>query len=690
MASVGDNPIANGEADRLDRLEGAKNLARDIREVDASQGYVVGIVGPWGSGKTSIINLLREELATEPALISIDFNPWVFSGSDDLVHAFLREISAQFKNKGDQLEDIAKLIDTYGDLLTPVTLIPFVGDWFARLRGAARVYAELQEKRKGSVTTQRDKVAAGLAKLERPIVVVIDDIDRLESSEIRDIFKLVRLTASFPNIVYVLAFDRARVEEALTQSGFDGRAYLEKIVQLGIDVPAIPESVMVRQIGEALTQALDDLNIPERFNEDAWPDILMEIIRPLIRNMRDVRRFAAAVRSKARALDGQVDLADIMGMEAIRVFLPDVFAAMVDGRDGLTTASDGYGSRYENPALKEQVVKVVEVDAAHSDLMRAAIRRLFPAGLRHIDNNNYGSSWLDRWKRDRRVAHPDVFATYLEHATNENMRTFRLAEDAYAVLTDQAKLDELLKGYDLDKLEDVISALEAFQDEYPIDAVVPASIVLLNLLPTLPERPRGMWTFTDTRLVVSRVVLRLLRRIESPDQVMESVDRILLEVPSLSSRLEIIKLVGHVEGAGHKLVSDSDAKVLEQALFDQLRQADPDQLAEEQELLRLMYFPKHVEEDGAVIPADPHNPKLAKAVLLAARSVVRSQGMESRKVRHTTRLQWDVLVEIFGSEDNVRVALGNVRGLEGDDLREVIDLTEKYLSGWRPSQWGDD
>ena len=69
-----------------------------------------------------------------------------------------------------------------------------------------------------------------LSKLDNPIAVVIDDIDRLPTAEIRDTFKLVRLTGSFPNLVYILAFDRARVERALTEDGIPGRDYLEKIL----------------------------------------------------------------------------------------------------------------------------------------------------------------------------------------------------------------------------------------------------------------------------------------------------------------------------------------------------------------------------------------------------------------------------------------------------------------------------
>lgn len=89
----------------------------------------------------------------------------------------------------------------------------------------------------------RDKVSKALKKLDKPLIVVLDDIDRLSTPEIRDIFKLVRLTASFPNIIYILAFDRVRVEQALGEQGISGRDYLEKILQLVADLPVIPDHV---------------------------------------------------------------------------------------------------------------------------------------------------------------------------------------------------------------------------------------------------------------------------------------------------------------------------------------------------------------------------------------------------------------------------------------------------------------
>ncbi|WP_329004045.1 KAP family NTPase [Kribbella sp. NBC_00709] len=689
MSSRGDNPIKNAEQDRLQRREGARSVAADIRELDASEGYVVGVVGPWGSGKTSIVNMIRESLEVAPAVPIVEFNPWIFSGTDELVESFFRELSAQMRLKEPKVAAIADAVDTYGDLLSPASAIPIVGAWFDRVRGSAKALKAYQERRKGSVAQQRDKLAKELNQLTVPIVVIIDDIDRLESSEIRDIFKLVRLTASFPNVVYLLAFDRARVEDALSQSGFDGRAYLEKIVQLGVDVPVIADSSMLRVLGESLDEALGGLDATARFDADAWPDVLMEIIRPLITNLRDVNRFAAAVRAKARTLGSQIELADLMGLEAIRVFLPDVFSAIVAGRDALTATSPGFDSSHNDPVLKAQVESIIAAGGSHPDVVRAALVRLFPAARRHLDNNNYGSSWLPAWLKARRVAHPDVLAMYLEHTTNEGLKAFNAAEQAFEVLDDEASLDALLRSFDVAALEDVIAALQAFEADFPTTAVVSASRVLLNLLPELPDRPQGMFGFINARVVVARVVLRLLRRLDTPEQVMAATEDVLAGVSSLSSRFEIVTLVGHREGAGQKLVSEADSKSLENKLRLQIEAATPEQLAQERDLLRLLYLPKRY-DGGQVVHADAGNSTLAKAVLLNSQSVVRSQAMGNRAVHRTTRLNWDMLVEIFGGEDEVERALDTVRASADEDLTSVIELADKYLKGWRPSDWGDD
>ena len=269
---IGDNPIKEAEDDEIGRVAIAQKFAQHVLKLDTSEGVVVGVLGPWGSGKTSFINLAQKEF--EKAEVSIfDFNPWMFSGAAQLVESFFIELTAQLKIRPDLVE-VGKELENYGDLFSSFGIGGQV------IGGATKVMGRLFQRRKKGVHGQRQKLEKILSDLDKPIVVVLDDIDRLSPSEIRDIFKLVRLMANFPNIIYIVAFDRDRVEDALADQGLRGRDYLEKILQVAVDLPVLPRDELNSQIISILGQALANIENLSPIDEQVWPDVFMEIIRP--------------------------------------------------------------------------------------------------------------------------------------------------------------------------------------------------------------------------------------------------------------------------------------------------------------------------------------------------------------------------------------------------------------------------
>ena len=651
----------------------------------------MGVLGPWGSGKTSLINLVRDHLSEPPGLTVLEFNPWLFSGADQLLESFFLEVGAQFRGQTDRLADLADDLEAYGEVVAPLKWLPIIGVWVERARSVTKALKKIQDRRKGGVLAQRDRLAAKLANLEAPVVIVIDDIDRLRTNEIREIFKLVRLTANFPNIVYLLAFDRARVENALSEEGLVGRDYLEKILQVAHDIPVMPETAVTRLLGEALDQVLNELEDVGPFSSNAWPDVLFEIVRPLIRNMRDIRRYVAAARGTVRGLGGRVELVDVLGLEAVRVFLPDVFGAINAGREGLTTPSS-VGPYREDPShLKKQVEGVIAAGGNHAEVARALIIRLFSAGQRHIVNNHYGPEWQRTWLRERRVAHPDVLAFYLERVVGQKLEAFVQAENLYEALTDETKLNAILDQLSVDQLTDAISSLEAFEGEYPIDGIVPASAALLNQMSRFPKRRPGMFGF-DSELIVDRVVLRMLRQVESPEAVEAMVRQILPRTRLLSDRLSLLRLIGYMENAGHKLISQEAAQDLESEFREQVRQASARKLAQERDLLKVLYwFHKTAPESGEEVPDWPDEPDVLAALLRSALTETWSQSMGSRAQTRSPRLHWQALTEVI-DEAAIRAFVETQGGGNQDDpeLQEACEVANKYLSGWRPREFDED
>ena len=682
MAVSADNPIRHSQDDVLSRTAKAQSFARHVLSLDASEGIVVGVLGAWGSGKTSFVNLARGEFNLSGIPI-IDFNPWMFSGTEQLVERFFIELASQLKLRPG-LADIAKSIEEYGEAFSVLTWIPILGRWLEASRGFLKVFSQLSQRRQGGVGGSHARVQSSLAKLNYPIIVILDDVDRLSSSEIRDVFRLVRLTASFPNIIYIIAFDRYRVEQALSEQGVPGRAYLEKILQVAVNLPEIPRQVINRQLLLAINDALSGIDNAGPFYEQAWPDIFMEIILPLVRNMRDVRRYVAAVWGTVHALNGQIALTDVLELEAIRTFLPDVYGQLHSTIKGLTTSSgSSYGNYREPPYLKVSIDSLIEVNSTFQEVVRSMIKRLFPAAERHIGGSNYGDDWKAQWLRERRVAHEDILSLYLEQVPGEGLQAFTNAERAFNLMADRTAFEDYLHSLDVERLEDVIASLETFEKEFKVEHVVPSTIVLLNLMPSLPERPRGMFDL-GARLVVGRVIYRLLRSLGNQSDIEAAVGAILPQLTSLSAKLEPIIDVGYRENAGHKLVSESAAAEFERGWRAEVRAASSADLMRESELLRVLIAAKKDAEPDELLFEIPESPELALAIFKAAQGEIRSQGMGSRAIQRTPKLEWDVLVLLFNSEEEIKRRFEQLKVAKIDGEDELLELLERYLGGWRP------
>ena len=683
-----DNPLRKPEEDLLERASIARFFAEHILKIDASEGLVVGVLGPWGAGKTSFVNLVRCRLETLGVEV-LEFNPWMFSGAEQLLRSFFAELSAQMKLRPD-LAVVGERLAAYGEVLSELGWLPVVGPWFARLGAVRKLLATTSERGKGGVADHRKKIETTLAALDTPIVVVLDDIDRLTTPEIRDVFKLVRLTANFANIVYIVSFDRLRVEGALAEHGLPGRAYIEKILQFAVDLPEVPADVLTKHTVNAIDEVVSDVDHLGPFDQTSWPDVLVEVIRPLIRNMRDVRRYALSVHASVRQLDGQVAVVDVLALEAIRVFLPDVFRFMHGAVDVLTMPSDKFGrAKGVLEDSKTRIDRFTELAGDHGEVVKAMIQRLFPAAQWHFNGPHYGSEWKKTWLRERRVAHEDLLRFYLERVVGEGLLAFTQAEQAWARMDDADALDTYLRSLNPVRLEDTIHSLEAYEEDFAPQHVVPGAVVLLNLMPNLPERSKGMFEL-DGRLYVTRVVYRLLKSLKDPAQIEQATQQILHQVDTLSGKLELITIVGHRENAGHKLVAESAARALENAWRQEVRGMSSAAMVNEPEPLRVLLTAKH----GSV-PTEPDVeisdlPEVTLALLKASRGEVRSQAIGTRAVIRSARLAWDALLEVCGDEDKLRARIEALRGQCPEECKHLLALADKYLAGCQPTDEADD
>lgn len=679
-----DNPIVSHKQDQLDRSVVATDFARTIRKFDASEGLVVGILGAWGSGKSSFVNLMREQFAAKPSLTVIDFNPWMFSGTEQLVDSFFREISAELRIKDEKkFSKIADGLSEYGEMLSPVAMIPFVGSWFDRTFKSYKTMHQWWKDRKAGSHPIRTKVSDALKELDRPVIVVIDDIDRLSTNEIRDIFKLVRLTASFPNLVYVLAFDRYRIELALDETNIPGRAYLEKIVQLSFDLPGISQDVLQSKIVAEFNDVLGDVkNL--RLDQERWPDVLSELILPLIENLRDITRLATSARPTLEVLGADIDAVDLMALETVRVFKPALFSELHKHTALLTTVSDNYGYSNDTTRQEKQIEKLIEIADGDKEYVDRLISRIFPAAKRYVSNMNYGYDSMSDWRRNHRLAHIDFLSLYLERNTTEGLKAFRRAEEAFAIMNDEVSFGALLDNLEPELLNDTIYSLEAYEHAFEKDQIVPGSVALLNRIDIIPEKKnRGLFDIGSPDLTVGRVVLRMIRSLDEESEREDAATQILARLNTYSARLDFMRSLGFDKGVGHKLVSEAFAAGIEAAYIKDLEDNRPKDFNQEWSLLAVYWYYVGKKADD-YSPFTFDNIDEIRKIFETAKSTMRSQSADSRYVKTEDHLAWDVLVKIFGSEDAIKTALAKLKKV--DDDTPTVQLVEKYIGGWRPER----
>ena len=219
-----DAPIADSSYDRLDRMAFVRSFAAAIRAVEGADSVVLALAGPWGSGKSSLLNLVAHELdATNdeargelPPLV-VRFNPWWFSGTERLVAAFLQQLAAAISRPA--VKDTLGAATGALDRLAASIANP----------GAMSAY-DAADRDIEMIRFELDDV---FRKSDRRVLIMMDDIDRLTPSEMSQLLLIVRAVADLPNTTYVLSFDYEVVVEAIgNKLGVDGRTYLEKVVQL--------------------------------------------------------------------------------------------------------------------------------------------------------------------------------------------------------------------------------------------------------------------------------------------------------------------------------------------------------------------------------------------------------------------------------------------------------------------------
>lgn len=414
-----DDPIDSRD-DELGRRPYVDTLVASFEKISArAESSITALIAPWGAGKTSVLRMLTAELKSTHGWIIRPFTPWDYAGIESATLGFfdtLRDALPE-DNKWNQTRDnLGKIVLR----LAPATSV-------ASIFGVdpSKAVEALGKAIGGDSTipTILRRVKDSLRGLDQPILVVLDDVDRLTPPEVLNTFKLIRNLGRLPNVHYLLAYDERTLLDLIRKTDLtahdEGRArdYLEKMVQVRFDLPVFRAKDTDEFLDAYLSQLTVDHSI--ELEDQDWArfrEAYRSCIRERLTTPRSVKRFVGQVDAFVGTMVNEVNFIDLLLTTFIRVAEPSLWASLPSHR-GLLTGTDMMvfarrKSQEQNASDWRDVLDAAKVSTSHQDAVTKVLSVVFPALGNHLAGTAGGGY---RRAPRRGAGSADYFDRYFSH-----------------------------------------------------------------------------------------------------------------------------------------------------------------------------------------------------------------------------------------------------------------------------------
>jgi predicted KAP-like P-loop ATPase len=358
---IEDLPINDLSEDEIGYSKIIDKLYINIVSDYYKKSFTVGIIGPWGNGKSSFVNALKDKIhINEPKVLEIEFQPYLNHNSSDIISEFFNLLSMKLSpyngNLTEKLSDYSdKLLRLYkqGEIKSL-----FKNKFFTPEHKAAHeLYKEIDE---------------AIKQTDRPIIVYVDDLDRLRSDEILTVLKLIRNTANFSNTVFVVAMDKDFIISSLENEKIpESKRFVDKFFQLEIFLPQI-EKRMLKDSFVRLINSKDDDIIPPYIKQKTIQSVNDRycMFDQYIFNLRDIKRLFNQYIFEESILRDEVDNTDLLNFILLKAKFPKFIQMLYENRFDFFEETNG-------------TIKLKEKKNGEKDTIS------YPKTIKNIDPNNF-------------------------------------------------------------------------------------------------------------------------------------------------------------------------------------------------------------------------------------------------------------------------------------------------------------
>jgi len=445
-----DRPIRAFSEDKLDRKALILSL---VKRLISEGAPVVAVIGAYGDGKTSILYLLENELKSQNTIV-VRFKSSLPGDDLTLVSTLFNSISKQLHSRFfvRHLRNVLKRITRRISGLVPYAT-----------SGLREIFAEPSQQDELQELT--DKLAT--LPVHR-VVVMLDDMDRMQGSELRMLLKIIRATEDYPKLSFVCAFNKKALVDALVRHQVIDRITLS----FASTADMVPSGTAVGQISADDTRAgyeflenffpvqvpvpkLDDGQIGKEFNyrfnqfaersgmsmlpentvafDEAFRPFWKPHFLPSLNNLRKINSYFNALNASFSLVKDEVNLIDFMCIELLRQIAPEIYEQVFKNRslfyypewdivrwdEREVTLDDAKKKKYSDAAF-DQVFR--NLHGQERDFVLSLLGHLFPKvnayrGARGL--SSIGAPSESDADRNKHICHPDHFSTYFSLRVQE-------------------------------------------------------------------------------------------------------------------------------------------------------------------------------------------------------------------------------------------------------------------------------
>ena len=285
----------------------------------------IGIAGPWGSGKTTFMHRMQNKLSSEKYIIR-EFKPWRLSSAGQVNTAFFQLLETIIQEAQEwTYERLLRFVRAYAKLISSVQEIP---------RPASAIWNHLAPEEDSSIAELHTKINYELNQIDKQIIILIDDVDRLDNDEMFEVLRLIRISANFSKITFVVTYDKGYLTQNISKHlSCKGENYLKKIINLEIQLPSYEDyilgDILFRKIA---SNFLGDLRlkglryaIQEKYSTDHG-----SLISDYLITFRDAERLSNSftlllkhIKKEKEAVD--LDWGDLFWVEMLHFYETDTY-----------------------------------------------------------------------------------------------------------------------------------------------------------------------------------------------------------------------------------------------------------------------------------------------------------------------------------------------------------------------------